>query len=187
MKYLNGAIQKYLNELSAKTPAPGGGSAAALSLAMAASLAVMTIRFTLGKEKYRKWESLLKKDLKGALAIQKRAASLIDADATAYQNKDFKKALRVPAEVAHLSDKLMELACGLISYGNKNLKNDTVMAALLAEVSLVSGLMNVEANREFLKKESTSDKKLLWQLRFLYKKIKKRRRLEACLGDSFRR
>lgn len=48
MKYKTQSLEKYLNDLSAKLSAPGGGSAAALNAALGASLISMVINFTLG-------------------------------------------------------------------------------------------------------------------------------------------
>ena len=58
--YRDSTLKQYLEDLAAKKPAPGGGSAAALTAAMGASLISMVINFTLGKPKYAKYESELK-------------------------------------------------------------------------------------------------------------------------------
>ena len=177
MKYLNSTIKKYLVDLSAKTPAPGGGSAAALSLAMAASLVSMGCRFSIGKEKY----------LLESLNVQCRASGLIDEDAAAYKIKDFKKAISVPAEVCRLSYQTMGLAYELLRCGNKNLTSDTAMALLLAELSFVTGFFYVQANIKFLKKSTKEHKKLLKELTSLSKKIKQiKKRAEVEIGTTFR-
>ncbi|MCK4518778.1 MAG: cyclodeaminase/cyclohydrolase family protein, partial [Candidatus Omnitrophica bacterium] len=44
--YLKKSIETYLKDLSAKKPAPGGGSAAGLTAAMGASLACMVLQFS---------------------------------------------------------------------------------------------------------------------------------------------
>jgi len=58
--YKDQSLNKYLEDLSAKLPAPGGGSAAALNAALGASLICMVVNFTLGKPKYAKYENELK-------------------------------------------------------------------------------------------------------------------------------
>ncbi len=50
--YLEQSLQNYLDELASFQPTPGGGSAAALSGAMAAALASMVVRLTQGKADY---------------------------------------------------------------------------------------------------------------------------------------
>ena len=180
MKYLDSTIKKYLADLSAKNPAPGGGSAAALSLAMAASLVSMGCRFSIGKEKYRRWENRLKKYLSESLYVQGRASGLIDKDAAAYRLKDFKKAISVPAQVCRLSCQTMGLAYELLRCGNKNLTSDTAMALLLANLSFVTGFFYVQANTK-------EHKKLLKELTSLSKKIKQiKKRAEVEIGTTFR-
>ena len=49
--YNEGSLKQYLNDLAAKLPAPGGGSAAALTAALGASLISMVLNFTIGKTK----------------------------------------------------------------------------------------------------------------------------------------
>ena len=63
MQYKNQSLTKYLNDLAARLPAPGGGSAAALNAALAVSLVSMVVNFTLGKPKYFAFELSLKKTL----------------------------------------------------------------------------------------------------------------------------
>ncbi|TBR15974.1 hypothetical protein EPO66_05245, partial [bacterium] len=46
--YINKSIKKYLEDLSAKKPVPGGGSASALTAALGSSLISMVVNFTLG-------------------------------------------------------------------------------------------------------------------------------------------
>ena len=45
-------VNDFLQELSSASPAPGGGSVSALSVAMAASLTEMVANLTLGRKKY---------------------------------------------------------------------------------------------------------------------------------------
>ena len=49
--YNDSSLKQYLNDLAAKLPAPGGGSAAALTAALGASLISMVLNFTIGKTK----------------------------------------------------------------------------------------------------------------------------------------
>ncbi|MFH0931218.1 MAG: cyclodeaminase/cyclohydrolase family protein, partial [Candidatus Zixiibacteriota bacterium] len=49
-----------MDEVSAGTPVPGGGSVSASSGAMGASLVSMVCRLTIGKKKYQEFEEELK-------------------------------------------------------------------------------------------------------------------------------
>ena len=59
-KIKNQTVQEFLDDLVSKTPAPGGGSVAALMGATAASLVSMVCNLTIGKKKYAKIEGLMR-------------------------------------------------------------------------------------------------------------------------------
>jgi formiminotetrahydrofolate cyclodeaminase len=61
--YKNSSLKRYLDDLAAKLPAPGGGSAAALTASLGASLISMVVNFTLGKPRYAQYEKELKETL----------------------------------------------------------------------------------------------------------------------------
>ena len=52
-------VKAFAEKLASNAPAPGGGSAAALSGALGAALVSMVCRLTQGKEKYAEFESLV--------------------------------------------------------------------------------------------------------------------------------
>ena len=51
--HINEPLKKYIDELAAKQPTPGGGSAAALAGAMGSALLEMVCNFTIGNKKYK--------------------------------------------------------------------------------------------------------------------------------------
>ena len=87
MEYKNQNLDKYLDDLSAKLSAPGGGSAAALNAAMGASLISMVVNFTLGKPKYAAFDPELKKILAKSEKLRKDFLRLVDLDVVVYQNR----------------------------------------------------------------------------------------------------
>lgn len=175
--YINQSLNKYLKDLAAKSPAPGGGSAAALAAAMAAGLVAMAAHFTCGKDKYKEFERRSRHILAQSIRTQKRLSALIDLDIKAYQAKNFKKAIDVPAEVCLLSYDIMKMAEEILKEGNRNLATDAGLAVLLAEASFVAGLSYVEANMKFLKRKSERHEQLLRKLIELLKKV---RRIRTC-------
>jgi len=82
--YKDQSIQKYLDDLAAKLPAPGGGSAAALAAAMGAALISMVVNFSLGKPKYAKYEKELKSILDKSEGLRREFLNLVDLDVRAY-------------------------------------------------------------------------------------------------------
>ncbi len=100
--YCDESLKKYLDDLSAKLSAPGGGSAAAVSASMGTALISMVINFTLGKQKYSQYEIELKEMLIKSEKLRVEFIDLVDQDVLAYNSKDVHQALEVPLKVARL-------------------------------------------------------------------------------------
>jgi formiminotetrahydrofolate cyclodeaminase len=56
MRYADAPFVKFLHDLAAKQPTPGGGSASAVGGALGAALASMAANFTIGNEKYKAFD-----------------------------------------------------------------------------------------------------------------------------------
>lgn len=153
--YRNKSIKKYLDDLAARTPAPGGGSAAALSSALGCALLSMSANFTLGKEKYKKYEKEIKGILVKSENYRKRFLELVDLDVKAYsafasaKNKKSKTSAkqysqRIVKEITALSYKALQLCFPLAEKGNIYLINDVLAAAELLSAGFNSALINLE-------------------------------------------
>lgn len=84
MKYKELSISEYVKALSSKAPTPGGGSAAAVTGAMAISLSLMVARIMQPKidgRKQAKWKDVIK-DLE---MLKRSVAKVIDDDPKCYQ------------------------------------------------------------------------------------------------------
>ncbi|MFH1888664.1 MAG: cyclodeaminase/cyclohydrolase family protein [Candidatus Omnitrophota bacterium] len=175
MSYKGKRLEDYLNDLAAKLPAPGGGSAAALSAALGASLVSMVVNFTIGKPKYARFEPELKKILERSEKLREEFLRLIDLDVTAYQSKNIRDALNVPFMVARLSLEGIKLCPPLVTRGNINLISDVAVAVVLLEAAFASAYYNVEINLKMLqdKKLSKSIRKELTEKQRVIKKIRK--------------
>jgi len=158
MKYKHTNLQKYLDHLAAKLPAPGGGSAAALNAALGAALISMVVNFTLGKPKYEKYDKELKEVLSHSEKLRNEFLNLVDLDVTAYKSKDLRAALNVPFMVCRLCYETIQLCPPLIDKSNHNLISDVVVAAVLLESGFSSAYYNVEINLKFLKDKDFSHK-----------------------------
>ena len=186
MEYKKQNLIKYLDDLSAKLAAPGGGSAAALNAAMGASLISMVVNFTLGKPKYAAFEPELKRILAKSEKLRNDFLSLVDLDVIAYQSKDMRKALDVPLMLARLCCEAAKLCPPLIKKANLNLISDAVIAAIFLESAFVSAYFNVEVNLKCLnqKKLAQGIRKELRQKIKLIQKIRKN--MEAEVGKVIR-
>ena len=165
--YAKESINKYLNDLAARKPAPGGGSAAALSAAVGVSLMSMVCNFTIGNPKYKAVEDEAKEILKKCEAARQDLEKLIDEDVEAYgklskamkeSSKDgkmlddsYKDALKSPFEICKIAADCLKLCGRLAEIGNANLVTDTAIAAILLEGAFFSAKYNVYINLKYIK------------------------------------
>jgi formiminotetrahydrofolate cyclodeaminase len=186
MSYKDTTLKQYLDDLAARLPAPGGGSAAALTAAMGASLISMVVHFTLGKPKYAKHEKELKQILSKSERLREEFLNLVDLDVTAYKSKNMRDCLDVPFMVCRLCFEGIRLCPALINKGNVNLITDVAVAAALLESAFTSAYFNVEINLKSLadKRLTKSVRKELSQKEKLVKRI--RIKTEEKVGEIIR-
>ena len=160
--YLGLRLDDFLDRLSVGGQAPGGGSAAALSVAFAAGLVAMVARCSRGT-----WEDATGVAAQG-LAIKDRAAHLARTDAAAWQEataalhragsdgagerRDFeleqklKRAAEVPLEIAELGADAAVLADERGEYCDGAYRADAAAAAALAAGGASAAAHLVEVN-----------------------------------------
>lgn len=154
--YIKGSIEKYLNDLAAKKPVPGGGSAAALNAAIGAGLMSMVSGYTKGAEDI----------LKAAQSARKKFQRMVDADIRAYGKlskiigscKDakkleacYKESAKPPYEVCVMSAECLKLCAKLADISNKNLITDVAIAAICLEGAFFAAKYNVYINLKYIK------------------------------------
>ena len=186
MEYQTQSLTKYLNDLAAKLPAPGGGSAAALNAAMGASLLSMVINFTLGKPKYSKYELELKAAWRKSEKLKDDFLSLVDLDILAYNSRDPRKAMDVSLMSCRLCYEGIKMLEPLIKKTNVNLITDTVIAAIFFESAFSAACFNVGINLKMLKDKELANavnKELRLKTRFVKSA---RAKLEEKVGKVIR-
>jgi len=172
-------IQRFLDELAAPTPTPGGGSASALAGALSASLLAMVAGLSMKKGKIPR--ALARQIQRKALAIQKQLLRAVEDDARSYEGvmaalrlpKDterqkerrlqrleraLQKATKPPTIVCEASIELLEHSRVLLSGGNPSAWSDTAVAALLAHAAMEGGFFNIQINLESIKDKAFSDR-----------------------------
>ncbi|MGD9014932.1 MAG: cyclodeaminase/cyclohydrolase family protein [Candidatus Omnitrophota bacterium] len=152
--YRNKALKKYLDDLAAKLPAPGGGSGAALAAGLGAALIGMVINYTLGKPKYARYHRQLSSMLSQSEKARARFLELVDLDVAAFRSKDINRALGVPLEISRLCFQAIRLCPVLVKKGNLNLISDVAVAAIFLEAGFSSALFNVRINLKYLKNKA---------------------------------
>uniref|UniRef100_UPI0025FEE8E9 cyclodeaminase/cyclohydrolase family protein n=1 Tax=uncultured Fenollaria sp. TaxID=1686315 RepID=UPI0025FEE8E9 len=94
------SLRDYLKEVKSDSPAPGGGSVAAYSSALGASLTNMVMALTEGKKAFAELPEDEQKTMKDYAAklveISAELEEIVDTDSTAFN--DVIKALKMPKE-----------------------------------------------------------------------------------------
>jgi formiminotetrahydrofolate cyclodeaminase len=160
--YIDKPLKTYLEDLAAKQPTPGGGSAAALSAAIGVSLMTMSANYTKDNPRYKDCEKKIADILVRCENYRSELESLIDEDIEAYgklsdglkkagKGKDlpdslYKEAARVPFDVCKISAECLELCKVLAECGAKGLVTDVAIAAILLEGAFFSAKFNVYLN-----------------------------------------
>lgn len=169
-------VAGFTSELSSESPAPGGGSVAAVCGGLSAALSSMVANLTHAKKGYESARSVMDKIAIDAQALKDRFVRLIDADTDAFnlilearrlpRDSDEKKAARdsaileankqatnVPLEVLSSCLKAAELAELTVEKGNPASLSDAGVAALTAEAGARAAHYNVLINLEGIRDE----------------------------------
>ena len=182
---LNLPVRDFLANTAAKQPTPGGGSVTALAGALAASLAAMALRYTLGKKAYAPYETELTAALHQFDTASNLLQELITEDIAAYDALSQLLKLPEPARLAHpdytptvvaailapettgqLAANLLQLISTLLDKTNKFLLSDLGIAAVFAHATVHASELNVRINLPLLpnKDEAATLTKALYDL-----------------------
>lgn len=169
MEFEETTIKAFIDELASNSPAPGGGSVAALCGSLAAGLEAMVANLTLGKEKYRTGWDKMHKVLEEGEKLRAEFISLMNEDTESFNlfmqalkmpketeeqkasrkaamGEASKAATAVPLRTLESCVKAAELSFTAAKYGNSNAVSDAGVAALLAEAAGKAASYNVKIN-----------------------------------------
>lgn len=162
-------LRKFTNELSIDSPAPGGGSTAALCGALSAALSSMVSNLTVGKKDYENVWAPLTETAVQAQKLKDELLYSVDLDTQAFNEvmtamkmkkkteeqiklrndaieKSSKKATQVPLKVLENCVQALELAKTVALTGNKNSISDAGVAGLTAQSGAKGAYYNVLIN-----------------------------------------
>lgn len=173
MKLKDLTLEGFLKELSSSSPAPGGGSVAALMGALGSALASMVSNLTLGKKGYENLEEDIKRLLELSEDLKEKLLLKVDEDTEAFNsfmsalklpkdNEERKKAIEealkvatlLPLSVMELSLEVLKLSKELLDKGNKNAISDVAVSAISAYAGMESAYFNVLINCSSIKDEN---------------------------------
>jgi len=154
-------VRELLDQVAARTPAPGAGAVAAIVVALAASLTGMSARFSARGDDSAAAEA----EAVGTRAdvLRRLAAPLAKADIEAYRrvlessapdgsatrrssDTALDEATRVPLEVAQIAVEVANLASGVAQHGNPRLRGDATTAAVLGAAAAMCAAVLVAEN-----------------------------------------
>ncbi len=162
-------LREFANELSKDSPAPGGGSTAALCGALSSSLSSMVSNLTVGKKGYEDVQDEVKAIAVKAQSLKDEFLKAVDLDTQAFNNlmdaykmrkkteeekaerekaveKASKEATLVPFTVLEKSLEALKLAKEIAQKGNKNSLSDAGVAGLAAQTAAEGAYYNVKIN-----------------------------------------
>ncbi|VAX26305.1 Glutamate formiminotransferase @ Glutamate formyltransferase / Formiminotetrahydrofolate cyclodeaminase [hydrothermal vent metagenome] len=169
-------LNDFIDEVSRESPAPGGGSIAALAGTLGASLSSMVSNLTANKRGTENVDGILNDAAEKAQKIKNILVKAIDDDTNAFNAymdarrlpqkteeqktardtallKGLKEAVAVPFNTAKQSYKAIEIAEVVAKYGNPNSITDVGVGAQIAYTGVLGGIYNVLINLKDIKDE----------------------------------
>jgi formiminotetrahydrofolate cyclodeaminase len=168
-------LQDFCDRLADKVPSPGGGAVAAVTLAHAAALGSMVLRYTIGRPAFAAHEAVNTAALEMLDALRTEALALADRDAAAYARlaglwklapedpqrlREFgpavQEAIDAPRRVVEAAAELARCVRSLVTTTNPRLASDLAIAGDLAAVAAEAAAWNVRVNLSSLGDATTA-------------------------------
>ena len=174
-------LYDFVDELASDSPAPGGGSVAALNAALSAGLSSMVGNLTYSKKQYVEVKSVMMELAEKAQKLKDFFTDAIDRDTEAFDKvmaafglpkgtpeeiearnnaiqAATKEATLVPFSVLEKTKEAVELALIAAEKGNQNSLSDSGVAGLTASTAAEGALYNVMINLTGIEDEDFKDK-----------------------------
>ncbi len=170
-------VEEFSRVLGSNSPAPGGGSMAALSGSLGASLVSMVCNLSLGKKDYEAFQVELVDALNQAQILSDSLLERVDLDTEAVNRvmaafkmakltedeknarseaiqTGFKQAVQSPLGIARECLEVLRLANSLLGKSNSSALSDLGVASLQAYAGLEGAIMNVKINIPSIRDEN---------------------------------
>ena len=172
--YPDKPMRFFLDKLCSNSPEPGGGSASALTGAVAASLSGMLSSLTINKKGYEDVQEEMQEIFSRSSVLKEELLDLLQKDTEAFDDaskafkmpKDteeqknkraeaieagLKKATEVPLGIMEKSLEVARLAKRVLTRGNKMAITDGAISALFADAAAIGAMINVRINFSWMK------------------------------------
>ena len=165
------SVRAFIEEIAARTSAPGGGSASAAIAAIGSGLGAMVAKLTWGVRKFEDVQPQMMQAIPALHEVTRKLIPMIDADTSAFNEyieglrmpknneqektvraakmqKGLKTAIDVPLTTMRVADSAWESLCLVAEYGNPASKSDTQVGARSLETGIWGAYQNVLINME---------------------------------------
>jgi glutamate formiminotransferase/formiminotetrahydrofolate cyclodeaminase len=162
-------VRGFIEEIAARTSAPGGGSASAAIAAIGTALGSMVAKLTYGVRKFETVQPRMQKAIPVLHELTGQLIPMIDADTSAFNDylegvrmpqssqkektarndamqAGLKTAIQVPLTTMRLGDKAWDSLCEVAGYGNPASSSDTLVGARALETGIWGAYQNVLIN-----------------------------------------
>ncbi len=162
-------VHEFVDEVSRESPAPGGGSVAALAGAIGAALSSMVSNLTANRRGSEEVDDILNETAEVCQEIQQKLVRAVDEDTNAFNAymearrlpattagekaareaamlEGLKSAVHVPMETARQSFRAIKVAATVARYGNAASITDVGVGAQMAYAGVKGGIYNVLIN-----------------------------------------
>jgi glutamate formiminotransferase/formiminotetrahydrofolate cyclodeaminase len=163
------SVRAFVEQLGARTSAPGGGSAAALMAAAGAALGTMVGQLTYGRRKFEALDGVMRQHIPALYDAMHRLVPMIDADTRAFgdymdalgmpagtdeeraarqsaMQAGLKRAVEVPLGTMRVADTCWESMVALAASGNIAMRSDLEVGARALETGIWGCYRNVLIN-----------------------------------------
>ena len=173
MRLIDMTINDFVEEIDSSSPAPGGGSVAALASDIGIGLARMMAHLSFGKKKYEALDKDIKEEFQSRFEklakIREELSKLVDEDTNSFNEfmkvikmpqDTFKQitqrqtllseatlnSIKVPYKTAYLSLEAMRELEFIVDNGNKNAITDIGVGTLMLCTGLEGAILNTKVN-----------------------------------------
>ena len=197
---VNLSVEKFINEVSSSSPAPGGGSVSALSGSLGAALMSMVANLTYNKKGYEEYNQKISDIGTFAQKSKKDLLVLIDQDTDAFDGimnafkmskktdeekrerlqcieQATKAAIETPLSIMNKCKDMFSIIEVLLKYGNKNSFSDAAVALELLNSAIRGAYYNVKINlrdikdKEYINNKVDESNSILSETSNIYNKV----------------
>jgi len=170
------SLRAFIEEVAARSSAPGGGSVSAALTAMGTGLGAMVAKLTYGVRRFADLDQKMREIIPPLIDLTKKLIPMIDADTKAFNDymkalgmpKDsvedrtarkakmqqgLKVAIHAPLKTMQLGDQAWDVLCELARYGNIASKSDLQVGARALETGIWGAYQNVLINMTDIENE----------------------------------